>query len=316
MTRILVTGSTGFIGRHVLPLLRNEQLEIHAAARRVPSRPVDGITCHTLDLLSPKEGMSLLERLHPTLLLHLAWEASPGRFWTAPENIDWVAATLRLFRSFAAAGGRRAVLVGTCAEYDWRKEYLTEASTALRPSTVYGKAKAATFQLLDALASVAGVEMAWGRVFFLYGPGEASGRLVSDVVDALLAGRTIECTSGTQRRDFMHVADVAKALTTVLASSHCGAVNIASGICRPVSAVIDEIARQIGRPELVRLGARMTPLGEPERLQADIQTLRSLGFAPRFDLTDGIADTIEWRKRHASELDGVWGGEKRLLIRP
>lgn len=294
MTRVLVTGATGFIGRRVVAHLTDGGFEVHGLARRPPDERTSGVQWHGADLLSPEGGSAVVDRLRPELLVHCAWEATPGRFWAAIQNIDWVAATLRLFRAFAAAGGRRAVFAGTCAEYDWSHAVLSEIATPLAPSTLYGKAKAATFTLLDATAESLGVSFAWGRVFFLYGPNEAPRRLVSDVVEGLLNGRSVDCSEGRQQRDFMHVDDVARAFAAIAASDHRGPVNIASGCCIPVRAVIEEIARQIGRPDLVRLGARPSPPGDPDRLEADTGRLAATGFVPRYDLAEGIADTIAW----------------------
>ena len=77
-----------------------------------------------------------------------------------------------------------------------------------------------------------------------------------DVITSLLAGREALCSDGLVERDFMHVADVAAALIAVLESDVTGPINIASGCCLPLRDVISRIAEEIGRPELVRLGAR------------------------------------------------------------
>ena len=127
--RVLLTGASGFIGRHVVPLLKSREFEVHAISR---SRA---------DLLIPGVAAALVESIRPTHLLHLAWNAEPGRFWTAPDNLDWVAASLGLHRSFAALGGGRAVFAGSCAEYDWTHSLLDEAATPCAPATLYGIAK-------------------------------------------------------------------------------------------------------------------------------------------------------------------------------
>ena len=158
----------------------------------------------------------------PTHLLHLAWDARPGLFWTSTENLRWVAASLGLYLAFAASGGRRAVVAGSCAEYDWSHSELDEARTPLVPRTLYGEAKRALHTLLERAAAQSGVELAWGRLFFLYGPHEAEGRLVSDVARALLAGREARCSEGSQQRDFMHVADAGRAFAALVASDVTG----------------------------------------------------------------------------------------------
>ncbi|WP_114859415.1 NAD-dependent epimerase/dehydratase family protein [Azospirillum brasilense] len=294
--RVLVTGGGGFIGRHALPDLVARGWEVHAAGRSpLPSEMAAGVVFHLCDLLAEGDAARVVETVRPTHLLHLAWNAVPGRFWTAPDNLDWVAASLRLYRAFAACGGKRAVLAGTCAEYDWSHAELSEATTPLAPHTLYGQAKNAFRTLAEGTAGALGVEVAWGRIFFLYGPHEAPSRFVPDVITSLLKGEPALCSHGRQERDFMHVADVARAFVALLESNHTGPVNIASGTALPLSTVVDVIARLIGRPDLVRLGARPAPAGDPPRLAAAVGVLRDqVGFHPRFDLESGLRDAVEW----------------------
>ena len=169
--------------------------------------------------------------VEPEVLLHLAWYVEPGRFWTAPENVRWVEASLALLRAFAGAGGRRAVVAGTSAEYDWHAvgARCNEQRTPLRPATLYGAAKHALHTVAAPYAEQAGFELAWGRIFFVYGPGEPEGRLVPSVGRALLAGRRVPTTRGDQVRDFMHVEDVAAAFAALADADATGAVNVASG---------------------------------------------------------------------------------------
>ena len=293
MARVMVTGATGFIGKPAIGHLLKAGHEVHAVARN-PGPSQTGVVWHACDLLRAGAATSLMQVVRPQKLLHMAWNATPGQFWIAPNNLDWVAATIELRLAFAAAGGERAVFAGTCAEYDWSYSLLEEDKTPLAPKTFYGLAKASTCRLL--LAAPAGVpNIAWGRIFFLYGPEEAPGRLVSNLTATLLAGKPAECTDGTQERDFMHVDDVAGAFAALVDSDYKGAVNIASGDCRPLLDVIAEIGRQTGRPELLRIGARPMQPGEPPRLEADVSILRDkVGFRTRYNLVDGIADTVAW----------------------
>ena len=300
MARVLVTGAGGFIGRHCLAPLAARGFEVHAVTRAPLDLP--GVAaCHTVDLLDHAAAAALLGGLQPTHLLHLAWTVTPGQFWTTRENLDWVAASLALHRTFVAQGGRRFVGAGTCAEYGWAPAQvarpLDERDAVCEPATLYGIAKHGLHRMLAAAAALDDVSLAWGRVFFLYGPGEKPGRLVCDVITRLLRGEPVETTAGTQLRDFMHVVDVAEAFVALLASDVTGPVNIATGEARPLAEVLGEIARQTNGGALLRLGARPMPANEPAQLLAATRRLREeVGFTPRFSLTDGIADSISaWR---------------------
>jgi nucleoside-diphosphate-sugar epimerase len=299
MGRVLVTGGTGFIGRHAIPSLLERGHEVHASYRSEPGEPRPGLTWHHADLLDSGQVDELVERIRPTHLLHFAWYAEHGTFWTSPENVRWVEATLRLVRQFSAAGGKRAVLAGSCAEYDWSQPswdgVCSESSTPINPATFYGKSKHATRLVAEGLAVEAGLSFAWGRIFFVYGPREDPRRLVASVARALIAGEPAPTSEGSQRRDFLHAADVAAAFVALLDSAVDGAVNIGSGVATPVRRVVELIAAATSAPELVRWGDVPTRADDPPVLVADVSRLREeVGWQPRFSAEEGIERTVAW----------------------
>ena len=303
MKRVLVTGAGGFVGRHAIAPLVERGYEVHAVRRSQAGPEAGGVVWHAADLLEPGAAESLCARVRPTHLLHLAWYTEPGLYWRSRENLRWVEASLSLLRAFAAAGGRRVVGAGTCAEYDWAAAArCDERSTPVRPATLYGACKAALATIQQAHAAEAGLTQAWGRLFFLYGPDEHPSRLVASVASALLRGQPASCTSGEQRRDFMHTADAAGAFAALLDSAVEGAVNIASGESVPVKHVVAVIAEHAGNPGLVRMGARPTPEGDPAELGAAVERLRDeVGWRPRRSLEEGLAETVAWWRASLGE---------------
>ena len=216
----------------------------------------------------------------------------------SPENLAWLEASLHLLRSFADSGGQRVVIAGTCFEYDWDYGFCRESRTPLNPATLYGTCKHALQTTLAGLSRQTGLSSAWGRIFFLYGPHEHPDRLVSSVIRSLIKGEEAKCTPGEQIRDFLHVADVAGAFAALLDSEVSGPVNIASGRPVAVKEVIQTIAAQLGREELVKLGALPARSGEPHLLVADAARLeREVQHVPRYDLAEGLRQTIGWWQR-------------------
>lgn len=286
---VLLTGATGLIGRATAPALAAEGFRVIAVSRSGVAIPgATGVSC---DLLSAEDRERLIAEIGPTHLVHLAWADGRDR-WTSPANQDWAAATVPLLEAFARNGGGRAVLAGSCAEYDWSSSILSE-TTPLRPASPYGIAKAAAFAAATATAPRLGLLLAWARPFFVYGPGEPRGRLIGDLVRGLRAGERVACTDGLQRRDYLYSADLGRALATLTASDVTGPINLGSGIAIAVRDLIREVAAQIDGPGEAVLAARPRAPDDPAEIRADVSRLSSLlGFRPAFGLREGVADLL------------------------
>ena len=131
---------------------------------------------------------------------------------TSPANPAWLFAASSWRRAFADAGGRRIVAAGSCAELD------------LERPTPYADAKRALHLGLRALAATRGLELAWARLFFLYGPGEHPERLVASLAASLAAGREALASTGRQRRDYLDVRDAGAAIALLATSRGDGPV--------------------------------------------------------------------------------------------
>lgn len=302
MKTVLLTGATGFIGRHALAPLVARGYQIHAVTtqRQLTLASDSVVTWHVVDLLESTQMCALVDIIHPDSLLHFAWYVEPGKFWNSAENLRWMEASMALMRAFVDAGGRRMVLAGTCAEYDWSQDVVCiENKTPLRPATLYGVGKNALRQVAEAFAASAGLSCAWGRIFSPYGPGEHPRRLVASVINSLLRGEAAPCSHGEQLRDYMLTADIADAFVALLDCQVGGPVNIASGVPVSIKDLVYMIADQLRRPELIHLGALAAAKDEPLILAADATRLQSeVNWSPRFDLAAGIAQTIAWWRSH------------------
>lgn len=280
--RVLVTGATGFIGQHIPALLQARGFDVHVTARSVlPQNP--GITAHGVDLLQQDEARRLIADTSPDIIIHTAWYVAHGRFWTAPENTDWLEASTAFAAYAAEAGARRFIGLGTCAEY------ATEAgddafpwpeNRPIAPATPYGEAKAALARRLSELAEArARFGVAWARLFHLFGEGENPARLVPSIMIALREGREAQCASGRPVRDFISTENAAAAIAALAVSGAIGPVNIASGAPISIAAMARLIAHISGRPYLLRLGALPDRPNEPPYMVAHTGRLRrQVGF--------------------------------------
>ncbi len=295
---VLVTGATGFIGRHCVAELSARGFDVHATTSADAPRS-SAAHWHRINLLDGNATRSLVDAIRPRYLLHLAWYAKHRLFWQAPENHDWVNASICLTNAFIENGGRRAVFAGTCAEYDWTDGVCRESSTPLKPQGLYGASKNAFRLLAEEAVRRAGISCAWGRIFFLYGPDEQPGRLVPTIVKSQLDHDRFICASGDLQRDYLYVSDVASAFTALLDSEIIGAVNLGSGQAIPIRTIVERIVARLGHPELIEYAAQAPASDAFPLVVADTARLAGeLHWTPRIDLEHGLDLTIDWWRQH------------------
>jgi nucleoside-diphosphate-sugar epimerase len=294
MKRVLVTGASGCVGRHILPKLAARGWDVWGVFSKTAANIPD-VTWRQTDLLRSDDVDRLVQACQPTHLLHLAWYIAPGKWAAAPENFAWVTASLNLLESFRRVGGSRVVTAGSCLEYDWNYGHCSESSTPCVPHTTYGACKNALQLLTSAMASQGAFTSAWGRIFFLYGPHEHPDRLVASVIRSVLAGTPARTSHGRQVRDYLYVEDVADAFVRLLESDVQGPINVASGQAITLREIIDRIGALSGRGDLIQIGAIPAAPTDTPLVVGDISRLStSLGWTPAWDLDRGLQATLDW----------------------
>jgi len=173
----------------------------------------------------------------------------------SPKNLECLIGTLKIAEGCALAGVKRFVGIGSCAEYDMGVAPLS-TDTPLRPTTPYAGAKAAAFLGLSTFLSQQGVSFAWARLFYLFGEGEDERRLVPYVRSCLSSGKEVELTSGAQIRDYLDVAEAGDQIAKLALGQATGAINICSGQAQTVREMVERIADEYGRRDLLRFGVR------------------------------------------------------------
>lgn len=278
--RVLVTGAGGFIGAHVVHVLRARGHEPIAVTRK------------DADLSDPGAVGALFARHRPAAVIHLAWYAKPLDYLVSPENLASLHATTTLVAGAFAAGCRKIVGAGTCLEYAEAGHPVAE-DHPLDPVTLYASTKAAAWLTCRALAAGAGAELAWARIFHLFGPGEQASRFVPSIAAALKRGERVDVTAGEQIRDYLHVRDVAEALVALLAPGTNGAYNVCSGRPAPLRTWVSAIGELLNAQDRIAFGARPYAPGERMYIAGRNDRLRALGWSPAFESPEAaLADAI------------------------
>jgi nucleoside-diphosphate-sugar epimerase len=289
--RILITGASGFIGRYCVETFAKHGWETVALNRAGAQIPFADKTL-SCDLLDEAQVRNIVPECEATHLLHLAWLSDPATRWTSPINNEWVTASLDLAKAFASSGGQHMLFAGSCAEYEWNDARLVAGQSPLKPATAYGQAKTNTGRLLLAAQAQLGLNIAHARLFFCYGYGEPNGRLLTDLMQSIEEGRPFPTSAGDQKRDYLYAADIAEAFRLFAEAKASGVFNVGSGAAIEVRELVETTAELLSRTDIPQFGVLPRRDGDPDKIEADIEPLRALGFKQKFDLSDGLRDTI------------------------
>jgi nucleoside-diphosphate-sugar epimerase len=295
MTRVLVSGASGFVGRRSIEPLLARGAEVHTVQRH-PGEFATGVIAHTADLHDGDAVAKLMADVRPTHLLHFAWIATPGIYLTSLDNPLWLRSSLQLVEMFLANGGQRVVVAGSAMEYDWSAGVCSERTTPCRPTTLYGACKHAQYEVLDHWSAQAGFSFAEGRLFWTYGPDESPERLVPAMIRASTSGMPFRLRYPGQVRDYLYVADAGAAFAALLESDVQGAVNIGAGDGVVLSRLAEIVGEETGQRLFVEPGDDRNGDPAPVVLAEATRLARDVGFTPRYRLEDGIRETVAWWK--------------------
>jgi UDP-glucose 4-epimerase len=298
--RLLVTGSTGFLGSHVVRrLLRDD----HAVAVVVRAGGNRWRVADVLAKLAVIEGdlanlaavRSAVRDFAPESVIHLAWSGVGNLHRNAPAQVTNVAQGVELLELSREAGAKAWIGLGSQAEYGPSTAPTDERAPTV-PTTIYGIAKLSTCLFAQRLCEESGLRFAWVRVFSTYGPKDDPGWMVPYLIGALLRGERPKLTAGEQRWDYLYADDAAEAIVRVALGPEAeGIFNLGSGRATPLRTIIEKI-RDLIDPSLP-LGFGEVPYRPDQvmHLQADIARLRDItDWSPQIDLTEGLRRTIAW----------------------
>jgi GDP-4-dehydro-6-deoxy-D-mannose reductase len=293
--RVLITGATGFAGRHLVAACE-------AAGDDVTGAPPSS----DLDLRDPAAARGLVAAARPDVVYHLAARAHVGQSWEDPvgtlsDNVNMTAALLEGVRSEA----RDAVVVsvGSGEEYGPPEILPTTESHPLRPQNPYAVSKASSGLLARFYADAHGLHVIHARAFNHAGPGQepiyAIANFARQFAEGLNAGAdpvTVVTGSPDTRRDFTDVRDVVRAYRALAERGEPGSFyNVCSGVSRSARELLVALGEVAGvgvdhqiDPARVRTHEVVEILGAHDHVTA------ATGWRPQIPLETTLRDTLTW----------------------
>jgi UDP-glucose 4-epimerase len=300
--RILVTGGSGFIGRHVVSELAGDGAEVRAVD--LQPHPDPGVEIVEGDIVDAE----VLKRAFDggfDGVVHLAAVTSVLRSLEQPELTyrTNVQGTHRVLEAAREAGASSLVFASTNAVTGPMEEPAITERARLRPLTPYGATKAAGEMLMSAYTASYGLRCTCLRLTNVYGLGmQAKDSIVARLMRAILTGATFEIYGdGRQVRDYVNASDVVAAVRLALQSDEwAGPVVIGTGTSLSVLAVLDEVRRVTGAEFQVRHGPAKA--GEMPAVIVDPGRAHAGGWSPRLSFSEGLQGV--WEEWSASGTEG------------
>lgn len=304
--KILVTGASGFVGRHLVELLLSQKHSVIATGMEHQSNFPKVVECYRLDLTN-RDAVGRLPLKGLDGVIHLAGLAAVGPSFDEPLRYITANAAmeLNLFEACLEQDSKpRFVIISSGNLYDGRASTpLTEASP-VQPTSPYAVSKV-TQESLGGYYSTRGFKMVTARAFNHIGPGQGAGFIVPDLTQQVVRAEQqpyspILVGNLNAKRDYTDVRDIARAYLLLLQSGRAGEVyNVCSGYATSGIQILLTLLRlaKVQDPHLEFDTNLMRPIdievvfGDPAKLTRDT------GWRPSYSLDQTLADTLEyWRQ--------------------
>jgi nucleoside-diphosphate-sugar epimerase len=308
MPSAIITGSRGFIGRHLTKQLLDNGWAVGTINRSEGGGDLreDGIY---FDLAWPTHLPPPSFKDHfgdsTDVLVHLAGPTTHDEIMLG-DSFTHMRACAESIRHICKLNGvKRLIYASSGKVYSPSSAPLTETSPTC-PTTFLGHMKLAAEQIMQMIGESLGIEVVIARLFNVYGPGQKDSFLIPTILNQLRGGNdTITLGNLAHKRDFIDVVDVVSAIME-LAKAHWGDLaavksviapdtkaliaNVGYGRAISVGEVVADISRQLDRDVKIRINREEAHRRaiEAEKERADCKILRQLGWAPRIALCTGL----------------------------
>lgn len=307
MNAVVITGATGFIGRHLVRYMLDRGLDVYAVVR---SCAAEGLPAH--ERLYAVEGeISHWETLtahlpqEPEAFIHLAWTGAAPEYRnnTCVQN-DNVALCLNGVKLASAIHAKRFILPGSTMEYAYCGGPI-EADSCPSPQNAYGASKIAARFLCQSLCEELGLPFIYVVITGIYSADRRDSNVITYAITELLSGRRPSFTALEQLWDYVHIDDVVRALYLTALRGKPGAFyTVGHGDNWPLSNYIYKIRNLIDPALPMGIGDIPYKNGRLPSSCVDLTAIRKdTGFEPQVPFEQGIREVIE-RLREEIEIAG------------
>lgn len=301
----LITGGTGFIGANLIRklLTTNTTADIHILLRDTSvlwrlENILNKITIHHIHITQKKIFKKTIQDIKPDYIFHLASYGSNDKETDLYEmitgNILFSSTLLDAINPYPYSA---CVIVGSSSEYGFQDTPMKE-TTLLKPASFYAATKASVSHIATVYKKQYKKPITIVRPFSVFGPFEASHRLVPTVILKCIKNLPIALTPGEEKRDFIYIDDF---VDSMLLSANTkkqtlpDILNIGSGKEISTREIVTVIHKHTKSSSPLLWGQFPNRIWDTNAWQADISLAKKeLSWKPKYTLTQGIKATISW----------------------
>ncbi len=278
----LVTGASGFVGRHLVRRLAASGVEVHAVVRSSSTRPAPAVPDDRVHRLADPsaEIAAVVEQVQPEVVFHLATHFA-ARHQPA-EIIEMMNSNVVFGTTLAqACAAQRARLVHTTSAWQHYQ------GADYEPVSLYAASKQALVDVIEYFRLVEGLDAREVCLFDTYGPDDDRGKLVSALLASARNGNSMQMSSGLQLIDLVHIEDVVAALRLAAdVPRYSQRMVVRTGHPITVRQLAATVAEVSGRALGLEWGAR--PDRGREMLSDWAIPAENHGWTPKIGLADGL----------------------------
>jgi nucleoside-diphosphate-sugar epimerase len=294
MTKILIVGGTGFLGRACLKKLSHHSVSVVGRKDNPCFLPTENIEYHQLDTNNAENVERFLKKDNYSHLLYLAWPATLSHGST--DHLFFAASSVQFLKIFSSHNPcARIISVGSIHETGLIKGKVLNVFENMKPKSLYGVGKKIVWDSVNIL----GIKnFCWIRLANVYGVGDHLGKVLFKMITSELKNDKLVLSHPEMIVDFVHINDATTGILSALFSECSGVINIGGGYGYRLKAIQDFVSSYIQKVVDKKEGAKIKSL-RPSRggLLLDLSKASELlDYKTFVEIEQGISECIEFLK--------------------
>lgn len=275
---IILTGSSGFIGGHLLKTL--------SVNNNVYCIPSNYINSNNLEILKEKNKYTNWD-----VFIKCGWlGASDKNNINEPYQLNNINHSINLFNFVRELGVNHIIGIGSSWEYGKYDKIITEDQIET-PTNLYGLSKLTVKNLYSALCNYYNIDFAWARPFWVFGPNDKDNRLIPSIIKKCKNNENIELHPCENIINYLYIDDFCSGINTLLDNKVTGIYNICNDHSIKTKRIIETIKLLLKSTSNISYN-KDYPSNFIHFWDGDCGKLKNLGWLPRVDIEDGLQKII------------------------